>query len=77
MGAFAEKWLGKVLFSFERQARDVAKEFGDTAMYGFGVEGEARETFRRVRGRAVDEPLVRLMREERDRLLSLGYAAVE
>ena len=77
VSAFMEKWLEKVMFSFERQVRDVAKEFGETVMYGYGVEGDGRESFRRVRGKPADEESVGLMQEERDRLMALGYAAVE
>lgn len=66
---YAEQWPETVAAVFGRRQKDAAKEFSATAAYGFGVETEAAETFTRLRGALEDEPLVALMREERDGLL--------
>ncbi len=72
VAAFYGEWRGAVQFRCERLERDIGKEFTQEAMYGFGVEEDAAESFCRARGRAEDEPMRLRVLENRDALLAMA-----
>lgn len=74
VAAFYEEWRKAVHLRCESMERDIAKEFTPEAMYGFGVEDDAAESFARVRGSADDEPMCARIHEDRDRLLRMADA---
>lgn len=71
VASFVDKWREAVSFRHELLVRDVGKEFTQEMMHGFGVEEDAAVEFRRVRGDASEQPMLRSSREERDRLLDI------
>lgn len=69
---FFREWRKAVEFRAESLMRDAGKEFTPELAYGFGVEGAGVENFRKIRGEAVEEGIVREVIAERERLLELA-----
>ena len=72
VAAFFMRWRKAVHFRHECLVKDANKEFTPEVMFGFGVEEEASESFRRVRGALEEHPLLALAEAERERLLAMA-----
>ena len=72
LAAFACKWRKAVHFRHECFVKDAAKEYSPEVRYGFGVEANANECFRRIRGVLSGHPLLARAEAERERLLNLA-----
>ncbi|MCC8165946.1 MAG: DUF4954 family protein [Planctomycetes bacterium] len=71
-----EGWRRSVQFRHERLLKDLNKEFAHEMTIGFGIEEAKLEAFRRVRGEASDHFTVKLVHDQRDRLLAMAERIV-
>lgn len=70
--AFAARWRETVVFRHACFVKDAAKEFSHDARIGFGIELDATESFRRVRGDLDANPIAAEAEAERERLLAMA-----
>ncbi len=73
---FAEGWRRSVQFRHERLLKDLNKEFAHEMTIGFGIEEDRQDAFRRIRGEASDHFTVKLVHDQRDRLLAMAERIV-
>ncbi len=71
MSRFVADWRKAVVFRHNCFAKDAGKEFTPEARIGFGIEEDANISFRRIRGKLANHPLVVEAEAEKERLLAL------
>ncbi|MCC8189706.1 MAG: DUF4954 family protein, partial [Planctomycetes bacterium] len=72
VSAFVAAWRQTVQFRHACFVKDAGKEFTPECAFGFGVEGNAGEYFRRIRGSLTDHPLLAMAEAERETLIGLA-----